>query len=96
MDAWFAENGRTVVLYLHNERSAQPKLTFLLYGSWQGTELVLEDRGSLGDSFNPDGIPKEYAQTRTGARYNSEIKLHYGGRSAFQAACPAARTVSSE
>jgi len=96
VDAWFVENGRNVVLYLHNERSAQPKLTFLLYGSWQGTELVLEDRGSLGNSFNPDGTPKEYAQTRTNARYNSEIKLHYGDRSAFEAACPAATTVSSE
>ena len=96
VDAWFAENGSNVVLYLHNERSAQPKLTLLLYGSWQGTELVLEDRGSLGNSFNPDGTPKAYAPTRTNARHNSEIKLHYGERSAFEAACPAATTVSSE
>ncbi|MGA2420012.1 MAG: hypothetical protein ABSG69_07995 [Candidatus Acidiferrum sp.] len=32
VDAWFAENGSNVVLYPHNERNAQPKLAFLLYG----------------------------------------------------------------
>jgi len=31
-----------------------------LYGSFRGSELIMEDRGSLGNSFNADGTPIEH------------------------------------
>lgn len=51
LDAWWLENGKAVTLYFRTGRYSNPKLFFLLYGSWQGTELVLEDRGTLAYFF---------------------------------------------
>jgi len=94
LDAWWLENGKAVILYFRTERNS-PKLFFLLYGSWQGTELVLEDRGTLAYFFKaatdthsrlkPSATPK-----------NTQITLHYGEKDQFEALCPSALKVSSE
>jgi hypothetical protein len=84
-----------VTLYFRTERNSNSKLFFLLYGWWQGTELVLEDRGTLAHFFKisaenssplrPPGTPK-----------NAQITLHYGEKDQFEALCPLAMKVSPE
>jgi hypothetical protein len=88
VDAWWAQNGKNVILYLRTERDSNPKLYFLLYGSWRGPELVLEDRGTLANSFNPDGTARIAPQTHPHAAKNSEIILQHGDKSVLDAACP--------
>jgi len=94
LDAWWLENGKSVTLYFRTQRNSTPKLFFLLYGSWQGTELVLEDRGTLAYFFkrstdvtrlNPPSKLK-----------NTQITLHYGEKDRFETLCPSATQVSSE
>jgi hypothetical protein len=51
-------NGKAVTLYFRIERNSSPKLFRLPYGSWQGTELVLEDRGTLAYFFNTSSDKK--------------------------------------
>ena len=88
LDAWFAQNGKNVKLYLRTEKTVNPRLFFLLYGAWRGTDLVLEDRGTIVNLFNSKKSEKELrASTLHGE--NSEITLHYGEKSEFDAFCPA-------
>jgi hypothetical protein len=94
LDAWFVENGKQVILYLRTERKTNPKLFFLLYGSWQGSALLLEDRGTFGylldgNAFAAAGRAAVWPQTRASRRINSEITLHYAERDEFDNSCPA-------
>ncbi|MGA2813599.1 MAG: hypothetical protein ABSG16_19525 [Candidatus Acidiferrum sp.] len=88
IDAWWAQNGKNVILYLRTERDAEPKLYFLLYGSWRGPELVLEDRGTLAGSFNRAGTAPISPPAPPGSAKNSEIILQYGDKNLWEAACP--------
>jgi hypothetical protein len=101
LDAWFVENGKQVTLYLRTERNANPKLIFLLYGSWQGSALLLEDRGTLGhlldgNAFERAGRAAVSPQVRASRRINSEITLHYAERDEFDNSCPAVQPSSPE
>jgi hypothetical protein len=87
LDAWWLENGKAVTLYFRTERTSNPKLFFLLYGSWQGTELVLEDRGTLAHFFKASGDMKN-RPTPPGKAGNTRITLHYGKKDEFEALCP--------
>jgi hypothetical protein len=87
LNAWWLENGKAVTLYFRTERNSTPKLFFLLYGSWQGTELVLEDRGSLTYFFNASADTKSPRRPPTTPK-SAEITLHYGEKDQFEALCP--------
>lgn len=89
MDAWWVENGKAVTLYLRPEKKSDPKLFFLLYGSWQGTELVLEDRGTLENFFKTYVRTKNPRRSSKGPMKTAEVTLHYGEKSEFERACPA-------
>jgi hypothetical protein len=88
LDAWWFENGKPVTLYFRTGRNSNPKLFFLLYGSWQGTELLLEDRGTLAYFFDANASGKSPLRPATTSR-NTEITLHYGKKDEFEALCPA-------
>ena len=87
LDAWWLENGKAVTLYFRTERNSTPKLFFLLYGSWQGTELVLDDRGSLGYFFKTSENTNSRIRPPTMLK-NAQITLHYSGKNEFEALCP--------
>jgi hypothetical protein len=65
LDALWLENGKPVTLYFRTERNSKPRLFFLLYGSRQGTELVLEDRGTLAYSFKTNAGMRRRLRTPT-------------------------------
>ncbi|HEY2351626.1 MAG TPA: hypothetical protein VGH83_03880 [Candidatus Acidoferrum sp.] len=88
LGAWYVENGKEVTLYLRTERSAYPRLFFLLYGSWQGQELLLEDRGTMENFFKMAERLKN-SRFSPAARRDTVIVLHYGERAEFDRACPA-------
>jgi hypothetical protein len=87
LNAWWLENGKVVTLYFRTERNSNPKLFFLLYGSWQGTELVLEDRGSLAYFFTADSDMKTRLRPPATVK-NAQITLRYGQKEEFEALCP--------
>lgn len=87
LDAWWLENGKAVTLYLRTERNSSPRLSFLLYGSWQGTELVLEDRGTLAYFFNAGTDMKNWQRPPAKVK-NAQITLRYGEKDEFEALCP--------
>jgi hypothetical protein len=89
LDAWWLENGKAVTLYFRTERYSNPKLFFLLYGSWQGTELVLEDRGTLAYFFKTTK-DRESQLARPASLKNTQITLHYGEKDEFEALCSSA------
>jgi hypothetical protein len=77
LDSWWLENGKVVTLYFRTERNSNPKLFFLLYGSWQGTDLVLEDRGTLAYFFETSTDTKSRLRSPVTLK-NTQIALHYG------------------
>jgi hypothetical protein len=85
-DGWWLENGKAVTLYFRTERNSSPKLFFLLYGSWQGTELVLEDRGTLAYFFKTSSDKSRPKLPTT--HKNTQITLHYGEKNEFEPLCP--------
>jgi hypothetical protein len=87
LEAWWLENGKAVTLYFRTERNSNPKLFFLLYGSWQGTELVLEDRGTLAYFFKASTDAKNRLKPPT-LPNNTQITLHYGEKNEFETLCP--------
>jgi hypothetical protein len=86
LDAWWLEDGKAVTLYFHTEKNSNPKLFFLLYGSWQGTALVLEDRGTLAYFFEANTDTKSRLRSPVILK-NAQIALHYGERDQFEALC---------
>ncbi len=105
LNSWFVENGKEVTLYLRTERNTNPKLFFLLYGSWQGSQLLLEDRGTLASFFaggrssnqeHPKKASPSAAPPLSPIYGNSEIILHYAEKAEFDAVCPTSPRVSQE
>jgi hypothetical protein len=88
LDGWWLEDGKPVTLYFRTERNSNPKLFFLLYGSWRGTELVLEDRGTLAYFFKASTGTKNRLKLPPPPPQNTQITLHYGEKDEFEALCP--------
>jgi hypothetical protein len=78
---------KPVMFYFRSPRDAQPKLNFELLGSWQGQQLVLEDRGSMAMSFAPDGSAKGYLKGANSRKESTTATLHYATDSEFSSAC---------
>jgi hypothetical protein len=84
---WLDVDRKPVTFYFRSPKDAQPKLNFELLGSWQGQQLVLEDRGSMAMSFAPDGSAKGYLKGANSPKENTTGTLHYATDSEFSSAC---------
>jgi hypothetical protein len=80
---------KPVTFYFRSLKNAQPKLNFELLGSWQGPELVLEDRGDMAMSLAPDGRAKGHLKGANWPEENTTGTLHYATESQFDAVCGA-------
>jgi hypothetical protein len=87
--AWLDAAGKPVSFSLRSLKDAQPRLNFDLYGSWQGQDLVLADKGSMAMSFAPDGRVKGYLRGTNSPSENSAGALHYATESEFATVCNA-------
>jgi hypothetical protein len=76
-----------VTFYFRSPKDGQRKLNFELLGSWQGPQLVLEDRGSMAMSFAPDGAGKGYLKGANSPKENTTGTLYYATDSEFSSAC---------
>ena len=86
---WLDVDRKPVTFYLRSKRNAQPKLNFELFGSWQGQQLVLEDKGNMAMSFAPDGSAKGYLVGRNSPAETTSGTLHYATEAEFAEACGA-------
>jgi hypothetical protein len=85
--AWLDADGKPITFYLRSLKDAQPKLRMDLFGSWQGQELVLQDKGNMAMSFAADGNAKGYLQGQNAAKEDATGRLHYAAESEFATAC---------
>lgn len=85
--AWLDAEGKPVTFYFYSLKNAQPRLRLELLGSWQGQELVLDDKGSMAMSFAADGRAKGYLQGQNAPMESATGRLHYATESAFASAC---------
>ena len=86
---WLDVDRKPVTFYFQSAKGAQPKLNFELLGSWQGQQLVLEDKGNMAMSFAPDGSAKGYLIGQNSPKENTSGTLHYATEDEFGAACNA-------
>jgi len=86
---WLDVDRKPVTFYFRSKKNAQPKLDFELLGSWQGQQLVLEDKGNMALSFAPDGSAKGYLVGRNSPTETTSGTLHYATEAEFAEACGA-------
>jgi hypothetical protein len=86
---WLDVDRKPVTFYLRSKKNAQPKLNFELFGSWQGQELVLEDKGNMAMSFAPDGNAKGYLVGRNSPTETTSGTLRYATEAEFAEVCGA-------
>ena len=84
---WLDADRKPVTFYFRSLKNAQPKLSFELLGSWEGQQLILEDRGDMAMSFAPNGSAKGYLKGMNSPKENTAGTLHYATESEFSAAC---------
>lgn len=84
---WLDVDRKPVTFYLRSKKNAQPKLNFELFGSWQGQQLVLEDKGNMAMSFAPDGSAKGYLVGRNSPDETTSGTLHYATEAEFAEVC---------
>jgi hypothetical protein len=87
VDAWLDADGKPMRMFVTTRRGVQPVLSFRLSGAWKGPELVLEDKGSLADSFRADGSAKGYLQGPRAPKENAQVTIRYGKQSEFEGMC---------
>jgi hypothetical protein len=86
---WLDVDRKPVTFYFYSLKDAQPQLNFELFGSWQGQQLVLEDKGNMAMSFAPDGRAKGYLVGQNSPKENTSGTLHYATEDEFAGACNA-------
>jgi len=89
LDAWLDADQKPLTLYLRSLQDAQPKLRADFHGSWQGEELVLDDKGSLAMSFRADGNAKGYLVGSNAPGEETTGRLQYAKESALVSVCGA-------
>jgi len=87
LDAWLDADQKPLTLYLRSLKSAQPKLRADFHGSWQGEELVLDDKGSLAMSFQADGNAKGYLVGSNAPGEETTGRLQFAKESALVSVC---------
>jgi len=91
MSGWL--HADEVKMLVTTRRGVRPVLTFRLSGYWKGSYLLLEDNGSLADSFRADGSPKGFAQGSRAPAESAQVGLQYGKQSEFEALCHGGQSV---
>jgi len=89
VDAWLDADRKPLTLYLRSLKDTQPKLRADFHGSWQGEELVLDDKGSLALSFQADGNAKGYLVGSNAPGEQTTGRLQYAKESALVEVCGA-------
>lgn len=87
--AWLDADNKPITFYLRSLKDTQPKLRIDLYGSWQGQQLALDDKGSMAMSFAVDGKAKGYLIGTNAPAEGTTGNLQYATESEFAAACGA-------
>jgi hypothetical protein len=87
LSAWLDAERKPVTFYLRSIKDAQPKLRADFYGSWQGQELVLDDKGSMAMSFAADGNAKGYLKGRNAPTEDATGRLRYAPENEFASVC---------
>lgn len=87
LSAWLNADKKPITLYLRSLKDAQPRLRADLYGSWQGEELVLDDKGSMAMSFAVDGNAKDYLIGTNASTEATTGRLHYATASGLASVC---------
>lgn len=87
LDAWLDADRKPLTLYLRSLKDAKPKLRADFHGSWQGEELVLDDKGSLAMSFAADGNAKGYLIGSNAPGEETTGRLHYAKEDALVSVC---------
>lgn len=86
-NAWLNAEGAPLTLGFRTPYGEKPREAFNLRGAFHGTQLVLEDRGTSGHLFQPDGsldaVRGQYFSTAD--KPYMHVTLDYGGRSDFDA-----------
>ncbi len=87
-NAWSTTEGKHTDLYLHVPKGGKALREFDLYGVWRNGELVLDDKGTMRFSFQPDGTlaPKGWV-TRSPSPDHAFMTLAYGTKEDFEAFC---------
>jgi len=86
-NAWLDADGKPITFYLRSRKDAPIRLNIDLHGSWQGQELVLEDKGNMAMSFSADGNAKGYLHGLNAPTENTAGKLRYASDSEFASVC---------
>ena len=89
LKAWLDADQKPVTFYLRSLKDIQPKLRADLQGSWQGQELVLDDKGSMAMSFASDGSAKGYLTGKNAPAEDTTGSLRYAPESEFPTVCGA-------
>jgi len=84
---WLDADRKPLTLYFRSAKDAQPRLNFELLGSWEGQQLVLEDRGNMAMSFAPDGHAKGYLRGTNSPGENTTGIVHYATENEFATVC---------
>lgn len=87
LKAWLDADKKPITFYLRTKKDAQPKLRADLYGSWQGLELVLDDKGSMAMSFAVNGNAKGYLIGTNAPTEDTTGTLRYAAESEFASVC---------
>ena len=87
LSAWLDADQKPITLYLRSRKDAEPKLRADLYGSWQGEELTLDDKGSMAMSFAVDGNAKGYLTGTNAPTEDTTGRLHYATESELASVC---------
>jgi len=86
---WLDVDRKPATFYFRSPKGAQPTLNFDLFGSWQGQQLVLEDKGNMAMSFAPDGTAKGYLIGQNSPNESTSGTLHFATEDDFSAVCSA-------
>lgn len=86
-NAWLDADGKPITFYLRSLKDAPTKLRIDLYGSWQGQEMVLEDKGNMAMSFSADGNAKGYLKGVNAPKESTTGKLRYAAENEFASVC---------
>lgn len=84
---WWSADGVPLALRIRAPRGEHPRQLFDLHGSFRGAQLVLDDHGSSGRLFRPDGsVDPASGQLHSTAEHPwVRVALDHGTRADFEA-----------
>jgi hypothetical protein len=87
-NAWSSTEGKNTDLYLWVPKGEKPIRGFDLHGVWRNGDLVLDDKGSMRLSFQPNGYvaPTGWV-THSPSPEHASVALAYGTKEDFDRLC---------